>query len=779
MQKSVRVGDYFDNDDNGLWSWYLTNLRLGDFEELIGNQLKYTLLKRFLNSHFYGDYNTSARPNKKILLVSIPENVHEDISILEIFLKDYFHLEKLEHIQISKLTHSHCYNHENHYLLTDNLNNFQDPTFLEFASTSWQVQKNSKTLNNNNRYLMHGSTISSSKTSTGQLKPNTLDDQWSNINTQTSTATRTNTTTRTLTSPDTADLSLTPTNGDNNNNDVLQSNENENAEEDAGEDATSSIVLNFSHSRTLASKANRLPKILPSYTNEDYTPSHSEMVSIDSFTGEDASSTYPGQDLSLTTARREDANDENDENESEDHYNRNSDGFHDEGTEQVSLGIESCVSYSSCSSSSIGSSVRYSLSGNRRDSLRNGNVDHTNATYVSELSSITSSIDNLTTSTTPEEEENLVQNNYDAREYISGEEDGEGADEDEDISSSDYSVLSILPSISICDSLGYFRLVLQSILIQDPDTKEIFTAIRQSNNKPTMASVTDDWLLYDSNFSMNNLQILTLQDLLDIKRSFPKILFYTMVIVTDSGHQQIEEEHKSSSHRGTVDTSKEEPLNSELSLSHDPQQYFPTAYNIDYDEYTDDEDEGDDASLSEQSGPQMYLPTRMASNVTTAHRSIRTVNSIGEWAFNRHNSVTKINKSDSNELDNSKEGVSRNSLGEPYPMAQLSNSNTTTSNFNHLLKKKNSYKLGSRDKNGSNSKNELKKIKTSINAMSAVERSKSLPLPTLLKSLSGIDNHTHGANKDRKRWKFQMNRFRNNKNNNSTNTDKSQRCAIM
>ena len=90
MQKSVRVGDYFDNDDNGLWSWYLTNLRLGDFEELIGNQLKYTLLKRFLNSHFYGDNNISARPNKKILLVSIPENVHEDISILEIFLKITF-----------------------------------------------------------------------------------------------------------------------------------------------------------------------------------------------------------------------------------------------------------------------------------------------------------------------------------------------------------------------------------------------------------------------------------------------------------------------------------------------------------------------------------------------------------------------------------------------------------------------------------------------------------------------------------------------------------------
>ena len=215
------------------------------------------------------------------------------------------------------------------------------------------------------------------------------------------------------------------------------------------------------------------------------------------------------------------------------------------------------------------------------------------------MSSITSSIDNLTTSTTPEEEDNLIHHNYDAQGYGSGEDDGEEVYDDEDLSSSDYSVLSILPSISICDSLGYFRLVLQSILIQDPDTKEIFTAIRQSNNKPTMASVTDDWLLYDSNFSMNNLQILTLQDLLDIKRSFPKILFYTMVIVTNSG-KQVEEELKNPNYDNREGISKEQPLDSELSLTNDPQQYFPTAYNNGYNDYIDDEDDeddGDDASL--------------------------------------------------------------------------------------------------------------------------------------------------------------------------------------
>ncbi|CAI4035474.1 hypothetical protein SMKI_13G1230 [Saccharomyces mikatae IFO 1815] len=774
MQKSVRVGDYFDNDDNGLWSWYLTNLRLGDFEELIGNQLKYTLLKRFLNSHFYGDNSISVRSNKKILLVSIPENVHEDISILEIFLKDYFHLEKLEHIQISKLTHSHCYNHENHYLLTDNLNNFQDPTFLEFASTSWQVQKNSKALNNNNRSLIHPPTISSSKTSNGQLKSSTSDEQWSNINTQTPTGTRTNTNTRTITSPNTADICLTSANRQSNNYAVPQDSENRNDGEDAADDTTSSIVLNFSHSRALEPKTSRLPKIFPPYTNEEYTPSHSEIVSIDSFAGEDVSSTYPGQDLSLTTARCEDDNDQDDV---EGHYNRTSNDLNDKSTNQIRLNMESSVSCTSCSSSSS-SSIRYSLSSTSRASLKRESADHTNATYVSELSSITSSIDNLTTSTTPEEEDHLIHHNYDAQGYASREDEVEEVDDDADLSSSDYSVLSILPSISICDSLGYFRLVLQSILIQDPDTKEIFTAIRQSNNRPTIASVTDDWLLYDSNFSMNNLQILTLQDLLDIKRSFPKILFYTMVIVTESG-QQIEEEPKNPNYGTREDMLKEQPLNSDLLLSHDPKQYFPNAYNNDYDEYIDDEDDDDDASLSEQSGPQMYIPTRMESNVTTAHRSIRTVNSIGEWAFNRHNSVTKINKSNSNESDDSENNDDRLSSDEPYPMTQISNFNTSSSNFSHSLKKKNTSKVNSKINNESNSKSELKKIKNSINAMSAVERSKSLPLPTLLKSLSSIDNNTHGTNKDRKRWKFQMNRFRNHKNSGSASMDKSQRCVMM
>ncbi|QID81515.1 Protein gis4 [Saccharomyces pastorianus] len=743
MQKSVRVGDYFDNDDNGLWSWYLTNLRLGDFEELIGNQLKYTLLKRFLNSHFYGDNNISARPNKKILLVSIPENVHEDISILEIFLKDYFHLEKLEHIH-SNLKIS--------LVIMKYLQQIFKITFLENRTlnlVTWQVQKNSKALNNNNRNSIPPPTISSSKASNGKLESNVSDDQWSNI-TQTSTATRTNTNTRTLTSPDTVDINVTSVNSQSNNNDTSQDNENEVDEEDA-----TNYPKFFHHT---------LMKTIDNH--------------IDSFAGEDVSSTYPGQDLSLTTARRED---ESGQDEVEDHYSRVSHDLGDESIDQASYSMESSVSYTSYSSSSNSSSAHYSLSSSSRGNPKRENIDHTNATYVSELSSITSSIDNLTTSTTPEEEDNLIHHNYDAQGYGSGEDDGEEVYDDEDLSSSDYSVLSILPSISICDSLGYFRLVLQSILIQDPDTKEIFTAIRQSNNKPTMASVTDDWLLYDSNFSMNNLQILTLQDLLDIKRSFPKILFYTMVIVTNSG-KQVEEELKNPNYDNREGISKEQPLDSELSLTNDPQQYFPTAYNNGYNDYIDDEDDeddGDDASLSEQSGPQMYIPTRMESNVTTAHRSIRTVNSIGEWAFNRHNSVTKIDKSNSNELDNSKTGESTVLSSEPHPMTQLSNSNTTSSNFSHSLKTKNSHKPNSKGNNESNSKNELKKIKSSINAMSAVERSKSLPLPTLLKSLSGIDNPTHATNKDRKRWKFQMNRFKNHKNSGSAGTDKSQRCAIM
>ncbi|CCF57530.1 hypothetical protein KAFR_0C05390 [Kazachstania africana CBS 2517] len=129
MPNSVQIHDYFDNDENGLWSWYLTNLRSGNFEELINNKLKDSLLKRFLRNQV--DINDQI---KKILLISIPDHIFSDINVLEIFLSDYFHLNDLSNIKIIKLTKFNVYNHENHYLLIDSVNNFKDETFLNYVN---------------------------------------------------------------------------------------------------------------------------------------------------------------------------------------------------------------------------------------------------------------------------------------------------------------------------------------------------------------------------------------------------------------------------------------------------------------------------------------------------------------------------------------------------------------------------------------------------------------------------------------------------------------------
>lgn len=130
MLQSVKVADYYDNDDNGIWSWYLANIRNGSFEEILNNPLKFTLLKRFLNAKFVSS------KNEKILFVSISDSLYHGLKILEDFLKDYFKLDDLDNITIQKLNNddgkdtARIYNHENHYLLIHRLNNFNNSFLL-------------------------------------------------------------------------------------------------------------------------------------------------------------------------------------------------------------------------------------------------------------------------------------------------------------------------------------------------------------------------------------------------------------------------------------------------------------------------------------------------------------------------------------------------------------------------------------------------------------------------------------------------------------------------
>lgn len=660
MQKSIKVDDYFDNDDNGLWSWYLSHIRSGDFEEFSRNKLKVTLLRRFLNSHF--DSNRSHYgQNTKILFVSIPDKVHRDLSLLENFLRDYFHLEHLEHIEITKLTQSRVYNHENHYILIDKLNNFDDPTFLQFASTRWQQQLSNQQSNGlSNRQSgsipNNDSSVEFNKKPCGTVTERSGAGSLSSFSANSGpsdlgsdTGGLQNIEVRSIQSESTAgQFNQIPINSIND-----QDDENE------------SIVLDFSHSllrkqmEEKKSQAQRIRQqeysadtnqtITNLHTNDKdtnasdiYSPAISENVSINSYEDESmrdgsdtitAKDSYSGQPLALTTT----------------HYKDDTQGSSDDSQEE----------------------------------------------NISELSSVSRSMKSLGSQTSL----------------------GDNNDYENNSDSSDYSVVSILPSISISDARGHYRLVMQSSLLQDPETKEIYTAIRQSNNQPTVADVDDDWLLYDSQFSMNNLQMLTLQELLDMNRSFPKIIFYSMIVVSDEQQELLQWSNGMTQKEDTADASSSIPrADSYASMSRDPQQFYA---NMD----------DDDTSLSEQSGPMMYAPTRLQSNTSTAHRSIRTVNSIGDWAF-VHKNETK------------RQGSHRGSTSQAGVSGVQFDSDNQNLQFLHPERV--------------HSRNGLSKVST-MASLNPVERSKSTPLPVILKSFSNLDGES-------KHWKDKITTFRRKKN---------------
>ena len=506
MALTVRVDDYYNNDENGLWSWYLRNIRSGDFEELTKNELKYTLLKRFLNSNIYNNKNIrNFNKNQRFLFISIPDKVHSDISILETFLKDYFHLEDLHNIRIQKLTKDQCYNHENHYLLIDTMNNFNDPTFLNYVDPK--------------RYNKFNNDL----------------DQIDNTNSVPSNI---------------INKDFLPTNS------ATISEEEEEEEED--DDEESSIVLNFSRAAShhirhtnqesqikepisdVQESVNHLP------LNHVFTPPDSETMSINSY------------------------------------YNDN-----DRDISKHSL-------------------IRMVVSKDTEVEKRNYSEEE------------------------EEEEEEMV---GDDNSFVSSISDTSYLSSYSDMSleSSTSSHYSILPSISIYDKGGNFKLVLQSCLLYK-ENKEILTAIRQSNNAVDVASVDDDWILYDSQFNMNNLTILTLKELFEFGHDIPKILFYSMVIVNSSIQKIRTTNDIENGNNNSTDYSERID---KLSGSNNDE------LDINDESNNDLRQENPKLLYDDTEEPQMCAPERMVSNTTTVgHRSIRTINTMGEWAYRKKSNIT-------------------------------------------------------------------------------------------------------------------------------------------
>lgn len=70
-----------------------------------------------------------------------------------------------------------------------------------------------------------------------------------------------------------------------------------------------------------------------------------------------------------------------------------------------------------------------------------------------------------------------------------------------------------------------YKLILKNILFRD-DLRNKRTAIRQIDDE----GISDDWLLYDEHFRMDNLELFELNDIIEMMHNEKRILFYDLVL---------------------------------------------------------------------------------------------------------------------------------------------------------------------------------------------------------------------------------------------------------
>lgn len=646
MTLTVRVGDYYSNDENGLWAWYLRNIRSGDFEELTTNELKYTLLKRFLNSNIYNNKNIkNFNKNQKFLFISIPDKIHSDISILETFLKDYFHLEDLHNIKIQKLTNDLCYNHENHYLLIDTINNFNDPTFLNYVDP-----KRYNKFKNDFIQIDNTNTKTSTNTTAPQNAMETDIDREINNDVDLSETEITQQPSILVTRDESNNILISQEKSNISNGNVIRSDQN----------SSLHIISNSNNSGDNNTHPNR--------TNRDLLPTNSSIISDDG-----ASSIV----LNFPRAALHHIRHVNQEPQNRKPMTEISDSIDH-------LHLDNNYNHSSCNN--IDNSHVFTPPGSELMSINSFYNDNDINSYAENVSYNEEGQDQgdydddhrlcrhpLTRMITPEnrkEEEEKDNTSYQSDNIPTNVDTQNDADNDENsfissISDNSYlssnfsdifttsstsSYYSILPSISINDKGRNFKLVLQSCLLYK-ENKEVLTAIRQSNNAVNIASVDDDWILYDSQFNMNDLTMLTLKELFEFGHDIPKILFYSMVVV-DTATSMIAVRDKDNNINNNDDDS-DENLDNIQNNNNDYSEEIDEESNdinnkLDIKEDSDDDlgQENPKLLYDDNESPQMYVPERMISNATTVgHRSIRTINTMGEWAYRKKSNITFDNES--------------------------------------------------------------------------------------------------------------------------------------
>lgn len=110
-----------------------------------------------------------------------------------------------------------------------------------------------------------------------------------------------------------------------------------------------------------------------------------------------------------------------------------------------------------------------------------------------------------------------------------------------------YSLQPFPTRVSAMSAVNH-KLVLRSMLLKDLQTGEMKTAIRQIED----SSMCDEWLLYDETFTMTNLQLCSLQEIIESNALCCKFLFYALVADTPSLYDDEDTDEEIGEHDLTV-----------------------------------------------------------------------------------------------------------------------------------------------------------------------------------------------------------------------------------
>lgn len=470
----------FNNDIDGIWSWFLSNIKNENFSELTDLSFKYELINKFLEENFNNSSYQSDNSGLRFFFVSIPDKVNDEMHVLIKLLRKYLNTNDLTHIEISKLTNSNnTYNHEKHYVLKNSLNNFRSDSFYINDGHMEKIPSiNSITTNSSFDVSNVVESDHNNNTNENHHDENNAYKMYNAFNRQGGDSNEDYPDDLSRITNSLCELKIHYENDDDN-------------------DDTSSKKSNFSFTfkhKNPNENININDEISSSQSssNQVIGSSMSEEFSYDSLHGMQRNTSPDDRDISFI-----------------DHPL----------TLTVTHNNDSDSSMTSKSSSDNIIIAQKSVSDGSPTS------DRYNNTKIHQRNSSSSSYQSFSSSCSTSS---------------SGWVSSSSSSSSSSVSTSDLSNISILSSASILDSSGHYQLQLQNILIYHSKDKKFHTAIKENSNNNKNSSEKDKWWLYDPSFSKKKRELLSLQDLLEFNNKFPKILFFSIVDINEENRKKFE-----------------------------------------------------------------------------------------------------------------------------------------------------------------------------------------------------------------------------------------------